>query len=210
MRIRDILLTVTLVVGFQNYSHYLFDGIKDAIANKPKIIKHQHVSKPYTPHVRIPESVSFEDRLEILKANLDWSDEHIAWLKAAMLYETGGTMRADIRNTAGSGAIGLIQFMPSTAKGLGTSSHELSRMTPVQQLDYVETYFEPHAHKINSLSDVYMAILWPRAVDKPDSHVLFKGTWSKAYKQNKGLDLNKDGKVTKGEAVTKVAVWLNV
>jgi hypothetical protein len=43
----------------------------------------------------------------------------------------------------------------------------------------------------------------PKAVGKPADFALFtKGT--KAYDQNKGLDVNKDCKVTKAEAVGKV------
>ena len=48
-----------------------------------------------------------------------------------------------------------------------------------------------------------MAILWPKAVAQPEAYVLFKAP-SKAYEQNKGLDVNKDGEVTKGEATSKV------
>jgi len=48
-----------------------------------------------------------------------------------------------------------------------------------------------------------MAVLFPKAMDKPGSYVLFKkGT--KAYTQNSGLDSNGDGKVTKREASRRV------
>ena len=47
-------------------------------------------------------------------------------------------------------------------------------------------------------------MLWPAAVGKPDDHVLFSAG-TKTYDQNKGLDIDKDGKVTKSEAATKVA-----
>lgn len=40
---------------------------------------------------------------------------------AAMAFESGETFSPSIKNAAGSGAVGLIQFMPSTAKALGTS-----------------------------------------------------------------------------------------
>lgn len=48
-----------------------------------------------------------------------------------------------------------------------------------------------------------MAVLFPAAIGKGPGHVLFRrGTT--AYHQNQGLDLNGDGKVTVGEATTKV------
>ena len=53
-----------------------------------------------------------------------------------------------------------------------------------------------------------MAILWPAAVGKPEAHVLFRAP-TNTYKQNKGLDANKDGQVTKGEAAAKVQLQLN-
>lgn len=38
------------------------------------------------------------------------------FLMACMAFESGGTFSPSIKNAAGSGAIGLIQFMPSTAQ----------------------------------------------------------------------------------------------
>lgn len=106
-----------------------------------------------------------------------------------------------------SGASGLIQFMPSTAKDLGTDIQSIRNMSGIQQLDYVEKYFAPYAGKLKSLSDYYMAVLWPKAIGQSEDYPLFKqGT--KAYEQNKNLDLklgNADGIVTKAEAASKVA-----
>jgi hypothetical protein len=48
-----------------------------------------------------------------------------------------------------------------------------------------------------------MAILWPAAVGKAASFVLFAQP-SKAYDLNKGLDANDDGAVTKAEAASRV------
>lgn len=61
------------------------------------------------------------------------------WLADLMAFETGGTFGADSRNTS-TNASGLIQFMPDTARSLGTTVSELRGMTNVQQLDYVERY----------------------------------------------------------------------
>jgi Ca2+-binding RTX toxin-like protein len=129
------------------------------------------------------------------------------YLIAVMGFETGGTYSPSIRNAAGSGATGLIQFMPSTAKSLGTTTDALAKMTAIQQLDYVEKYFKPYANRLISLEDTYMAVLYPAAIGKGASHNLFtKGTT--AYSQNSGLDLNKDGFVKVGEATAKVQAFL--
>jgi len=124
------------------------------------------------------------------------------FLMAAMAFESARTFSASIQNPY-SGAVGLIQFMPGTAKGLGTSTAALKKMTPLAQLDYVRRYFLPSKGELRDLSDVYMAILWPRAVGRLSSYVLF-AQGSNEYKQNKGLDVNNDGVVTKVEAANLV------
>ena len=54
-----------------------------------------------------------------------------------------------------------------------------------------------------------MAILFPVAVPKPDDFVLFSMNISPvAFRQNEGLDLNGDGKITKLEAASKVQAML--
>lgn len=110
-----------------------------------------------------------------------------SWLAAAMSFETGGTFSPSVRNKAGSGATGLIQFMPSTAAILGTSTDALARMTFQQQLPYVEKYFAPHAGKMHSLDDVYLAIFYPAAIGKPPGTVVAT-QGSAIYAQNAGFD----------------------
>lgn len=128
------------------------------------------------------------------------------WLMACMAFETGETFSPKIKNAAQSNATGLIQFVEATAKGLGTSLKALEKMTVLQQLVYVSKYFEPYAKRIKTFSDMYMAILWPAAIGKPEDYVLFNKNdvkHPKRYIQNKGLDFNKDGVITKAEAAAK-------
>ena len=125
------------------------------------------------------------------------------FLMAIMSFETGATFDPKIKNKQ-SGATGLIQFMPSTAKSLGTSIEELEKMTAVEQPDYVEKYFAPRKGKLLTIEDAYMAVLYPKGIGKGKDFVLFeKG--SVQYKQNSGLDVNGDGKITVGEACRKVS-----
>ena len=126
------------------------------------------------------------------------------YLMAVMAFETGKSFSPSIENEAGSGATGLIQFMPSTATGLGTSTSQLARMSAEQQLDWVYKYYKPFTGRLNTLADAYMAVLWPVAVGKPGSHVMFKKP-SIQYNQNAGLDVNRNGEITKDEATTRVA-----
>ena len=128
------------------------------------------------------------------------------YLMACIAWESAETFSPSVHNAAGSGATGLIQFMPATAIGLGTTTAALARMTEVQQLDYVESYFRPYRGRLRTLSDHYMAILWPAAIGKPEHHVLWdKDTRPTTYRQNAGLDGDRNGRITKGEASAKVA-----
>jgi soluble lytic murein transglycosylase-like protein len=58
------------------------------------------------------------------------------WLMFVMYFETSKTFRPDKINPV-SGATGLIQFMPSTACTMGTTTLALKKMTNVEQLKYV-------------------------------------------------------------------------
>ncbi len=75
-------------------------------------------------------------------------------------------------------------------------------MSDEDQLNYVYRYFRPWAGKLRTLADLYMAILWPKAVGKPDDYALFTG--GVAYRQNAGLDTNRDSRVTKAECAAKL------
>lgn len=155
-------------------------------------------------------SPAFRDKVRDISQRLGIDPSH---LMACMAFESGHTFSPNKQNAAGSGACGLIQFMPQTAQALGTTTKALAAMTPVQQLDYVYLYFKPLTNKLHTLSDLYMAILWPRAVGKPDDYVLFDRNdprSPKLYIQNAGLDYNKDGKITKAEAASKVALALKM
>jgi hypothetical protein len=148
-------------------------------------------------------SATFRERVRWLADDLGFDPN---WLMTWMAWESGRSFRPDVKNMAGSGATGLIQFMPATARSLGTTVEELARMSAEDQLNFVWKYFKPYKGRIKSLADGYMAILWPKAVGQPDEYPLFTG--GVAYRQNAGLDVNKDGKVTKREAAAKVSALL--
>lgn len=131
------------------------------------------------------------------------------YLMACMAWESAETFSASIRNAAGSGAVGLIQFMPATAVGMHVTTGAMALMTPEIQLDYVEQYFKPYKGRLHSLSDHYMAILWPAAIGKPESSALWdKASRPTTYRQNAGLDVSHDGVITKAEAAGMVEAKL--
>lgn len=150
-------------------------------------------------------SEAFRAKVRWIAGALEMPPEGADWLMSCMAWESGETFSPNIRNGAGSGAVGLIQFMPSTATSLGTTSAELAEMTAEAQLDFVYKYFRPYAGRLHSLSDIYMAILWPAAIGRPEKHVLWtKDAKPTTYRQNAGLDVDRNLEITKAEAASKV------
>jgi peptidoglycan hydrolase-like protein with peptidoglycan-binding domain len=138
----------------------------------------------------------FIDGVEKMAERLGTQPEYVL---AAMSFETGGRFDPSVQNNIG--ATGLIQFLKSTAQGLGTTTDKLAKMSAVAQLQFVEKYFEPFKGKLGTLEAVYTSIL-SGSPKKPDA-VLFKAGTA-AYKLNP-LDWNEDGVITAREATTIVA-----
>ena len=115
------------------------------------------------------------------------------WILAVMKNESN--MSTTAKNPNG-GATGLIQFMPATARGLGTTTEALSKMSAVEQLSYVEKYYAPFKGKITNGTDMYMATFWPAGVGKPDSYNI---GGAEVARVNKIFDLDKNGQITAGE-----------
>ena len=99
------------------------------------------------------------------------------------------------------GATGLIQFMPATAAGLGTSCEALREMSALDQLDYVERFFRPYAPRCHTFGDFYMACFFPAAIGKEDDYVLQtrKLSAERIARQNPAFDTDRDGRITAGE-----------
>lgn len=127
------------------------------------------------------------------------------YILAVMSFESGGSFNPAIRN--GIGATGLIQFLPSTARGLGTTTDALAGMSSVEQLNYVEKYFDqPNFRgRLGTLEGLYTAVLSGTAHSNADDVLFTRGT--RAYDQNP-LDWNQNGNITAGEAITPVAARL--
>ncbi len=122
------------------------------------------------------------------------------WIMTCMKFETAGTFRANIRNKY-SGAVGLIQFLPTTARRLGTTPNKLAAMTPTEQLVIVEKYFQPYAGRMSDVYDVYLVIFAPAFLGRSQNTALYRANAPDAlgrrrYSYNRVLDGNKDGVIT--------------
>lgn len=117
-------------------------------------------------------------------------------LAAVISFETGGTFSTNARHPTSS-ATGLIQFMEGSdnkadGKYFGMTREQFGNLLPLQQMDHVVSYLKgrgigPGAN----VGQIYDAVA---------GHGYKKG--SKAYASNQMWDVNKDGVVAKGEAVT--------
>ena len=125
-------------------------------------------------------------------------------LMGVMSLETMGTFRPSVANPD-THATGLIQFMPRTAQGLGTSIGELSRMTPAEQLPWVEKYLSQPAYRgrVGTLEGLYSAVL-PGHIMGPDEVMFRPGT--AAYNANKWLDTDHQNGISVQEAVQQVRI----
>lgn len=151
----------------------------------------------------VPEEVAkdtdFINSVKTTSSNLQIQPD---WLLRVIDFETASTWSPQIRNP-GSTATGLIQFLDSTAKGIGTTVEDLATMSRAEQMAYVEKYLEPYKGKLNNFGDVYMAVHWPAGIGKDEGYVMYR-KGSPEYTANRNLDSNGDGTVTRGETLARV------
>lgn len=119
-----------------------------------------------------------------------------AWLANVIYFESRGNPGAVNPRT---GATGLIQFMPATAKGLGTSTRALKALSGAGQLVYVERYLTRFRGRLNNQTDVYAAVFYPAAIGKGDGYVFPE----KVQKANGGVRTMGDY-AAKANAVAKL------
>ena len=150
-------------------------------------------------------------------------------LMACMAWEGAREFSPATRNFAGSSATGMIQIMVDTVRTTPeilnyckekipktfiakSNQKQIARkaMEVIAGMSFEEymykvalVYFRPYRGRIYTLCDLYMSILYPRAMGKPDNYVMFVNNLERhrdAYDMNYGLDKNKDNKITKYEA----------
>lgn len=120
-------------------------------------------------------------------------------LLAIMRSESSLNPQAVNRST---GASGLIQFMPRTAQSLGTSVEAIRQMTAAQQMPFVEKFFQsvrlpPGA----SAGKMYAYVFLPGRANRE----VLTQSGENFYEMNKGLDVDKDGKITIADLDARLA-----
>jgi GNAT superfamily N-acetyltransferase len=198
-------------------------AIIDAMSIEPPEVTAPAYSAPKPKTAETPDALmgaypnigdqELAEKIVEVSNNLDMPP---AALAGVIDYETGGSFDPAQRNLAGSGAVGLIQFMGSTARGLlhdageegfAPSEYKQTRnfrevkaedrfraMGAVEQMDWVERYLEPYKGKLNTVEDVGMAVFYPKAIGNPDYNIAAdydrKGpnTGARFRKQNPGIE----------------------
>jgi len=107
---------------------------------------------------------------------------HPYWLADLIHYESGGSWSSSKRNPQPPHAVGLIQFLPSTARRLGTTDQALSELSALEQLDWVERYLltvelgewpdDPRPVPLDTLQALAMSVYHPpsRTSDPDQPH----------------------------------------
>ncbi|MGB1205885.1 MAG: transglycosylase SLT domain-containing protein [Chitinophagales bacterium] len=184
-----ILLLLVLTTNFLTYR--LSDRQSAATAilhSKPNELYLLEKATPYVYNID-----AFEQKVREISEKLAVPPE---WLMAVMHSES--RFDASVKNIKGSGATGLIQFMPTTAKDFDITVEKLRNMNHIEQLDFVYKYLNLMRKKYQeyeNLTQLYLAILYPKAIPEGFCYTMYAKP-SVAYKMNAGLDKDKDGRVT--------------
>ncbi len=188
--LRGLLIIVALIICSNIITYHLF------IKSELTPVEKHYANRLYLlnkANKYVDDVDAFERKVRMVSENLGVAPE---WLMSVMYSES--KFDAKVTNHKGSGAVGLIQWMPATAKDLGTSSQELGRLSHIKQLDYVYKYLDRVRKKYGdyeSITDLYLAILYPKALEGDYCYTLYAHP-SKMYTQNSLLDENKDKRVT--------------
>lgn len=128
-----------------------------------------------------PLAISYNDN-QSLYTVANWLDvKNPQWLIDLINFESG--MNPSQKNLMGSSAKGLIQFMDSTARGMGySSSQDLINKHPTiksQMEGPVYEYLKPYK-PFNTESSLYLSVFFPAARKYP-SNTPFSEIYNKIY-----------------------------
>lgn len=109
-------------------------------------------------------------------------------------------------------AVGLIQFMPPTLKGVGYTGdyQDFQKLDAISQLDYVQRYYSAFKYHPKNYVELYIINFFARSIynpgvqeGNPDAIIVASDSAKQdernAYNANQVLDANKDGKITYGD-----------
>jgi hypothetical protein len=148
---------------------------KDVLADKPFMDEVQRVADKY--------KIKTSDLLAVIKAESNFNPS--------------------AKNPRGT-ATGLIQFIESTAKSLGTSTAQLATMSRAQQMKYVDEYFAQVGLPTGAnAGQIYAAIFKPAALKNKE--FVFHKAGTQEYQANKELDKEGKGYISLADLENRMA-----
>jgi hypothetical protein len=108
-------------------------------------------------------------------------------------------------------ASGLIQFMPTTLRGLGWADGHAAfrRLSATEQLTYVRRYYDPYRGHLDTVAGLYVATFLPALVNHAGDPMFVLtakgGPLGWAYAPNAAFDANGDHAITVRELEEAVA-----
>lgn len=168
-------------------------------ANAPLKLENKPAEPAISNTIDFSKNFTANQYKSIVKKSKEWGKDPNA-VAGIIWHESKGKTQA--RNKY-SNATGIIQFMPETARGLGTTIDDIYDMSFDDQLELTGKYFKRYGKKwddAKTATDLYSLVFYPAMAGKDDSYVLGGDKRSGIVaKQNKIFDLDEDGKITAGE-----------
>ncbi len=194
MKIISKLFVIILMFLSTISSNSLEDDLSNKINHIEDINKHVAITESYNKLDIVLDSfkINFAENKYLLFDDLINTANMIGiepeWLLRIICRESSANTKAV---NSFSGATGLIQWLPTTALSLGTTTNNLYEMSFSEQLVYVKKYFNMinKTDQVNSFEDAYLIVFYPRAIGKPDHYVIGHKN-SKIVKQNPGMSNN--------------------
>lgn len=115
-----------------------------------------------------------------------------------LFYSESGFNTSRVTN----GYVGLIQLSRGGASELGYTTDQISQMTATEQLNVVKAYYKKYNYYDNKLDagNLYAITFLPGRANR--NPLTVKG--ENYYNWNKGLDINKDGAITKEDLASRI------
>jgi hypothetical protein len=198
--------------------------VQKQILNQESVITPLEINKDsidviILTHYKMLDKFTKSDRRKVRKIADDLGIK-TKWLYKIIRAESGGSTKAVNRQTndpkddslriSKGRAVGLIQFIPSTAISLGTTTEKLYNMSVSEQLDFVHLYYKRSlkGKKHVKESTLYMSTFVPAMIGKHDSTIIETphSNRKEIYKHNKRFDLNKDSVITIAEVNTFISL----
>lgn len=198
---RSWLETVERLFTREGYQSTIEDGIDPSEYNYAAI--YEPIDE-FHPILEPKVGSEFINRVNLIANQLETDPR---FLISVMSFETGDTFDPCARNSR-STATGLIQFIETTANNLEEGLHaRLCTMSAVEQLEYVQKYYESCGDcqgNLDSIEKAYTAVFSGRV--REGNEVIYSSP-SNEYNANRELDTrlgNGDGRITVSEVAFPV------